>query len=102
MSFDEPHESEPTKEEYESFEKELTPPGAICGACGKRFAEHIREQYSKHEVRYYCNTETTGDVFTDEPDDATIIMFMETHYPSVFELMKKLWRKSSGYESESA
>jgi hypothetical protein len=78
--------------------KTLSKPDAICGACGNRYEQHFIEKY-QNEVRVYCNKETTGDIFTDEPTADEIISLMEQEHPDLLEGLVNQWKRLNGHYS---
>ena len=68
----------------------------ICGACDKRLSRHHREQYDGVQ-RIYCNTTTTGDVFTDEPRDAAILEMLAERMPDTHNALVAAWKREHGH-----
>jgi len=61
---------------------------AICGNCGKTFIQHHFE-----DGIIFCNTFTTGDIFTDDPSSQILIDFIEENYPKQYERYIRKWKK---------
>jgi len=66
----------------------------ICGNCGKHKSEH----HFENEI--FCFTDTTGDIFTDEPHDYRLIDFIEHFYPEQHAQYIKEWKRMHGHLGE--
>ena len=62
---------------------------AICGNCGNRWDEHY------HEDEVYCNDETTGDVFTDEPSDDILMAWIREKHTSFVSDEIAMWKRAN-------
>lgn len=64
---------------------------AVCGNCEKAYNEH----YFEHEV--YCFTNTTGDIFTEEPNDNIVSdIIYEKHHELVQSVINE-WKAENGH-----
>jgi hypothetical protein len=70
------------------------PDTAICGNCGKSFADHY------HEDEDYCFENTTGDIFTEEPSDGILVSFIENEHPNIHAQMVSEWKQENGHSAE--
>ena len=64
----------------------------ICGNCGKLKSEHYHE---RNEV--FCFTDTTGDVFTDEPPEGYIMNQVIEYYPRLYDRIIRQWKIKNGH-----
>lgn len=68
----------------------------ICGNCANPLSAHFVERYGD-EARVYCNQQTSGDVFTDEPTDEAIMEMLLERHPQVYEGLRTAWRQEHGH-----
>ena len=82
---------------------ETTPPASadpICGACRNPRSLHHEERHGETDY-LFCNLETTGDVFTDEPRDSDLMDLLARERPGVLDEMLHMWRVQNGHEEVS-
>ena len=65
---------------------------AICGCCDKEYGNH----YFENEV--YCFENTTGDIFTDEPNQLIIFDMMHEKNPELYEQCVSEWKIKNGHK----
>lgn len=63
----------------------------IYGNCLQKRSKHY------HESEIYCFSNTTGDVYTDEPMDSVIACRVLEKYPHLFEEQYLEWKKENGH-----
>lgn len=68
----------------------------ICGNCGNPLSKHYPERYGD-ELRTYCNTTTSGDVFTDEPQDSAILEMLADRMPEIHDALVADWKREHGH-----
>jgi len=67
---------------------------ARCGSCGKQYGDHHFENHGRGEEAF-CNLETTGDVFTDQPSDDMLISHIRQYSPAVIRQATFEWRRKN-------
>lgn len=72
----------------------------ICGNCGNPLSEHFVETYGS-ETRMYCYTHTTGDIFTDEPQDSAILSMLVERRPEIYDELVVTWKTENGHDPAS-
>jgi len=70
---------------------------AVCGNCGNKFSQHFIETGHGEEQIAFCNTETNGDIFTEEPSDMAVMSFIRNHYQNFHEAIVSKWKRENGH-----
>lgn len=63
-----------------------------CGDCGKPKSEHIGNPSG-----LYCYADYNGHLFTPEPTDSTLMSFIDSEYPLMYQCMVSLWKLNNGH-----
>lgn len=70
---------------------------AICGNCGGKFCEHFIETQRNGEKIAFCNSETNGDVFTNEPNDSQIVDYLRANRSIFLGIIIERWKEENGH-----
>ena len=65
----------------------------ICGNCGKPYNDHYFED------RVYCYQHTTGDIYTEEPNDDCVVALIP---PSVWKSYVDQWKRENGHSKTNS
>jgi uncharacterized protein (DUF2147 family) len=71
---------------------------ATCGNCGNKYSEHHAETHGGQDY-VFCNMDTNGDVFTDEPSDSALMDFIRDRYENFLNAIVKKWKSENGHET---
>lgn len=66
-------------------------PEAVCGHCGGRYDKHY------FETEIFCFPNTTGDIYTEEPNDDIIFEMITESDPDLYDKMVKKWKEENGH-----
>jgi len=66
----------------------------ICGDCGNPKSKHLTK---RGRSALFCNADTTGNLFTDEPTQEAILELLEELFPGTEERLDLLWKRNNGH-----
>ena len=65
-----------------------------CGNCGMPLSRHY------HEDEVFCNDTTSGDVFTDDPSDTILMVYIRRKSDELYRQIVKDWKQEHGHGVE--